>query len=134
LPNLGVTYAAMLGAQAVGVANPVNPMLAEEHLVDILTLTGARILPAPGPGRATDLWEKAQRVAARLPGLIALGTVGGPSEHEGDVGHIVDFTAVAAEQPADRLVTTARRGGDSAAYFHTGGTTGVPKVAPHARQ
>lgn len=132
LPNLGATYAALLGAQAIGVANPVNPMLAEEHLVDILTLTGARILLAPGPALSADLWNKARRVAARLPGPVALGAVGAPPTHGRGAGPIVDFTAVAAEQPAGRFVTTARRGGDDiAAYFHTGGTTGVPKVAPH---
>lgn len=132
LPNLGATYAALFGAQAVGVANPVNPMLAEEHLVDILTLTGARILLAPGPGLSADLWHKAQRVAARLPRAITLAAMGSPSGHgNSGWGSVVDFTTVAAEQPADRLVTTARRGGDDiAAYFHTGGTTGVPKVAP----
>ncbi|MFI0454484.1 acyl-CoA synthetase, partial [Actinomadura sp. 6N118] len=130
LPNLGDTYAALFGAQAIGIANPVNPMLAEDHLVDILTLTGAQILLAPGPALSADLWDKAQRVAARLPGLIAVAAVGSPPGH-GSVP-TVDFTAMAAQQPADRLLTTARRSGDDiAAYFHTGGTTGVPKVAPH---
>lgn len=130
LPNLGATYAALLGAQAVGIANPVNPMLAEDHLVDILTLTGARIVLAPGPELSPDLWGKALRVAARLPGLIAVGAVGSPPRH-GDAD-TVDFTAFAAEQPADRLLSDTPRGGDDiAAYFHTSGTTGLPKVAPH---
>ncbi|MBL7501961.1 acyl-CoA synthetase [Frankia sp. CNm7] len=130
LPNLGVTYAALLGAQAVGIANPVNPMLAEEHLVDILTITGAQVLVAPGPGLSAHLWDKAQRVAARLPGLIAVAAVGSPPVSS--PVPTVDFTAMTAEQPADRLVTTVRRGGDDiAAHFHTGGTTGTPKIAPH---
>lgn len=133
LPNCGAGYAALLGAQAVGIANPVNPMLAEDHLVDILILTGARIILAPGPGLSPELWAKAQRVAARLPGLAAVAAVGSPPGPADD-GSVptVDFTAIAAGQPADRLATTARRGsGDIAAYFHTGGTTGAPKVAPH---
>ena len=134
LPSLGATYAALLGAQAVGIASPVNPMLAEDHLVGILNLTGARLLLAPGPGLSPGLWEKAQRVAARLPGPVTVATVGSPPAGRGDGLSIptADFAAVAAQQPADRLVTATRRGpGDLAAYFHTGGTTGVPKVAPH---
>ncbi|MDX6740148.1 acyl-CoA synthetase [Actinocorallia sp. A-T 12471] len=128
LPNLGATYAALLGAQAVGIANPVNPMLAEDHLVEILTLTGADLILAPGPGLSPDLWAKARRIAARLPGRPALAAVGSPP----DAPDALDLTALAAAQPSDRL-TTARRPGpdDVAAYFHTGGTTGVPKVAPH---
>lgn len=77
LPNLGATYAALLGAQAVGIAQPVN-----HHLVDILTLTHARILLAPSPPLSAELWEKAERVASRLPDLIAVadrGTQGPPS-------------------------------------------------------
>ncbi|ROO86815.1 fatty-acyl-CoA synthase [Actinocorallia herbida] len=128
LPNLGATYAALLGAQAAGIAAPVNPMLAEDHLVEILTLTGPDVLLAPGPDLSPELWAKARRIAARLPGLRALAAVGGPPGAEGGA----DFDAVAAAQPADRLRTGHRPGpGDLAAYFHTGGTTGVPKVAPH---
>lgn len=133
LPNLGATYAALLGAQAVGIANPVNPMLADDHLVEILSLTGARLLLAPGPGLAPDLWAKAQRIAPRLPGLRALLAVGSPPDPQhGPALEEADFGALTREQPADRLLTARHPGPqDLAAYFHTGGTTGVPKVAPH---
>ncbi|MCP9950943.1 acyl-CoA synthetase [Actinomadura madurae] len=127
LPNSGAAYAALLGAQAVGIANPVNPMLAEDHLAEILTLTGARLLLAPGPGVSPRLWDKAQRIAARLPDPLILAAAGSPP---GDMG--ADFDASAARQPPDKLCTGRRpRPDDLAAYFHTGGTTGVPKVAPH---
>src|SRR5512139_3864901 len=133
LPNLGATYAALLGAQAVGIAGPVNPMLAEDHLVEILALTGAEVLLAPGPGLSPDLWDKARRIASRLPALRALAAVGSPPDTaDGNALEGIDFDTLAAAQPADRLLTERRRGpGDLAAYFHTGGTTGVPKVAPH---
>ncbi|MEO3784145.1 acyl-CoA synthetase [Actinocorallia sp. B10E7] len=133
LPNLGATYAALLGAQAVGIAGPVNPMLAEDHLVEILTLTGADLLLAPGPGLSPELWDKARRIASRLPGLRALLAVGSPpGPQNGLTVEEVDFDALAAAQSADRLLTEHRpKPEDLAAYFHTGGTTGVPKVAPH---
>ncbi|GAB2827849.1 acyl-CoA synthetase [Actinocorallia aurea] len=138
LPNLGATYAALLGAQAAGIAAPVNPMLAEDHLVEILTLTGPDVLLAPAPGLSPELWAKARRIAARLPGLRALAAVGGPpasgdpADSGGAAFAAVDFDATAAAQPSDRILTGHRPGPqDLAAYFHTGGTTGVPKVAPH---
>ena len=133
LPNLGAVYGALLGAQAVGIVNPVNPLLAEDHLVEILALTGARILLAPGPGVSAGLWAKALRVASRLPGLRAVAAVGSPPD-PGTAGEVTvaDFASLAAGRPADRLLTDRRPGPrDLAAYFHTGGTTGVPKVAPH---
>ncbi|MFG1687958.1 acyl-CoA synthetase [Nonomuraea sp. NPDC049269] len=136
LPNSGHTYAALLGAQAVGVANPVNPMLAEQHIIDIFTLTRAEILVVAGSAMLPGLWEKALRVARGLPGLRALLVVGGNASldavHASATMRGGDFERLAAEQPGDRLITSHRpEPGDLAAYFHTGGTTGTPKIAPH---
>ncbi|MFG2004351.1 AMP-binding protein [Spirillospora sp. NPDC048911] len=111
LPNTGWTYAALLGAQAAGIANPVNPLLAEDHITGILSLTKARIIVT-----VPQLADKARRVAERLPAVRA----------------VLDLGDLAAGRPGDRLLTARRpRPGDLAAYFHTGGTTGTPKVAPH---
>ncbi|TMR93945.1 acyl-CoA synthetase [Nonomuraea basaltis] len=136
LPNSGHTYAALLGAQAVGVANPVNPMLAEHHIIDIFTLTRAEILVVAGSSMLPGLWEKALRVAEGLPGLRALLVVDGNATldavHTPAGVHGGDFERLTAEQPGDHLLTSHRPGPqDLAAYFHTGGTTGNPKVAPH---
>ena len=44
----------------------------------------------------------------------------------------LDFNAARAAMPADRLASGRRiQGSDVAAYFHTGGTTGAPKLAIH---
>jgi fatty-acyl-CoA synthase len=134
-PNTGATYTALLGAQAVGVANPVNPMLATEHIVEILSLTGAEILVAAGPDLAPAVWKKAKEVAARLPRLHALVAMGAPEvAPDGPAGKLLvgDFARLTADQPADVLHGfQVPKPEDIAAYFHTGGTTGKPKVAPH---
>jgi fatty-acyl-CoA synthase len=131
LPNTGITYAALLGAQAVGAASPVNPMLAEQHIIDILTMTRAEILVAAGPSLDRRPWQVAQRVAAGLPGLKALLLIGdAPCPRAGIRGD--SYERLAAAQPGDGLVTGRRPDpADVAAYFHTGGTTGTPKIAPH---
>jgi fatty-acyl-CoA synthase len=132
LPNSGATHAALFGAQAAGVAGPVNPSLTEEHITAILTLTGAQILVAAGPALDPALWEKAVRIAEALPALRVLLAVGGPAGPDAPGRYAGDFAALAAGQPADRLLSPYRPGpADLAAYFHTGGTTGTPKVAPH---
>ena len=41
----------------------------------------------------------------------------------------LDFDALLAQQPGDRLLGTPPTGEDVASYFHTGGTTGTPKLA-----
>lgn len=135
LPNTGTTYSAFFGAQVIGVANPVNPMLATEHIVDIFRLTGARVLVAPAPELDAAVWRRACAVAAALPDLRALISVGGAVD-DAPPRWAGDFDELAAVQP--RELTFDRRPGpaDLAAYFHTGGTTGTPKVAPqtHANQ
>ncbi|MCX4919044.1 acyl-CoA synthetase [Streptomyces sp. NBC_00687] len=131
LPNTGWTYAALLGAQAVGIAAPVNPMLDEQHIADILAVTEAEVLVTAGPRLSPPVWGKALRVAERLPGIRAVLAIGA-GEAPVDGRFRGDFARLAARQDAQALTTPHRRtAGDLAAYFHTGGTTGTPKIAPH---
>lgn len=131
LPNTPASYPALLGAQAIGIANPVNPMLATAHIINILELTGAKILIAPAPGLDPEGWRKACEVLAALPDITALITVGGdvPSPPARWVGDFDDLLSAQATTPLAALKN--RTATDIAAYFHTGGTTGIPKVAPH---
>ena len=131
LPNTPASYPAFLGAQAVGIANPVNPMLATPHIIDILRLTGAQILVAPAPTLDPAGWRKACDVMAAIPAITALITVGGPVTKPpprwvGDFDQLSNRCASTQLYIGDRRTST-----DLAAYFHTGGTTGTPKVAPH---
>lgn len=131
LPNTPASYPALLGAQAVGIANPVNPMLATAHIIDILRLTGAQILVAPAPKLDPHGWQKACEILAAVPGISAMVTVGGdvPEPPERWVG---DFDELSSGHDQAQLNTARQRQAtDIAAYFHTGGTTGTPKVAPH---
>ncbi|MEV0057991.1 acyl-CoA synthetase [Saccharopolyspora shandongensis] len=131
LPNTGTTYAALLGAQVIGIANPVNPMLATEHIIEIMRLTDVRILVAPAPELDPAGWYKACSVAEALPRLRALISVGGATR-AASPAWVGDFDLLADAQPSDHLIDEYRSAATNiAAYFHTGGTTGVPKVAPH---
>lgn len=131
LPNTGNTYAALFGAQAAGIANPVNPMLAAEHAAAILSLTEAQILVAAGPPLNPEIWDRAVRVAQALPGIRALVSMGGAPADPPDARYAGDFAELVRAQPHDRLIGPHRPGpADLAAYFHTGGTTGAPKVVP----
>ncbi|MFI6357082.1 acyl-CoA synthetase [Streptomyces sp. NPDC050743] len=137
-PNTAELPAALLAAQAAGIAAPVNPGLAPEHVEQLLRRGGARVLIAAGPQLDAQVWATARQVAAalRLDALLALAPTAadGPAPAlqpvEGvRVGYL---TELAASHPADRLVDIEpAAAGDLAAYFHTGGTTGTPKLAAH---
>jgi len=126
LPNLIETHAALWGAQAAGFAVPVNFLLQPEHIAGLLKAAGVRILVALGPHPALDIWQKALALREQMPGLLVVrvGTPDLPTE-----SHVIDFHHAMREQPGDRLVFgEPGRDDDLGACFHTGGTTGVPRL------
>jgi fatty-acyl-CoA synthase len=129
LPSLVETHATLWGAEAAGYAVPINFLLQPAHIAELLHASGASILVALGPHPQLDIWQKALALRAQIPGLKLL-RVGPPGATAEDGVH--DFHAELMQQPGDRLVFgEPGRGDDVAAYFHTGGTTGVPKLVAH---
>ncbi len=126
LPLRAEAYFTLLGGGAAGIVNPVNPFLEDWQIAEILATAGTRILVVPAPALDEALWAKIEAVRARLPQLKAVVTVGG----EGGTG--THPFAEADGLPGDRLLSGREiRGEDTVAYFHTGGTTGTPKLARH---
>jgi fatty-acyl-CoA synthase len=150
--NTAMLYAATLAAQAVGIAAPVNPALRGERIVELVRRTGSRVLIAAGPELDPRAWQ-AMLAVARATGMTAvlalrpdavggippaLTSAAGPgspdaaSHTQPDDLVIAYLDDVVAGQPADRLVGAAMPAADDlAAFVHTGGTTGSPKVAAH---
>ena len=129
LPLLPQSFFALYGAEGVGIANPVNPLLEPAQIADILRAAGTRVLVTLGPLADADAWAKVERLRGDVPSLRAVAAIGGGSGLGPDV---IDFDAALARQPTDRLVCGRTiAAGDTAAYFHTGGTTGMPKLVRH---
>ena len=132
LPSLIETYATLWGAETVGYAVPINFLLQPDSIAELIKASGAKILVALGPHPQLDIWEKALELRDQIPGLILIRVSPPGTPHEEG---LVDFTTAMAEQPADHLIFGEPRGGDEiAAYFHTGGTTGVPKLVAHTHR
>lgn len=130
LPSLPETQFALWGAEAAGIANPVNFLLQRRQIVELLKAAETRVLVALGPHPASDIWEKVEGLRDQVPTLRHVLRVGGDGDGDGD-----DFGALLARYPGDRLASGRRIDGrDVAAYFHTGGTTGSPKLALHTHQ
>jgi fatty-acyl-CoA synthase len=132
LPSLIETHATLWGAESAGYAVPINFLLQVEHIAALLEASGARILVALGPHPVLDIWPKALQLRERVPGLtlVRVAPPGTPSEDG-----VVDFHAALMTQPDDSLVFgDPGRDDDVAAYFHTGGTTGTPKLVAHTHR
>ncbi|MFV0276260.1 MAG: acyl-CoA synthetase [Parahaliea sp.] len=144
LPNIPQMHFAFWGAEAAGIANPVNPMLDVEHIAAILNEVESKVLITLAPAPGADLWEKASAVISQVPSLHAVltvdmsrltpgGTAGqGKTPAADGAVQVLDFDTCIAGFPGDELQSgRIIRPDDVASYFHTGGTTGVPKIAPH---
>ncbi len=130
LPNLPETHFAIWGGSLAGVANPINPLLTPEQIAEIMAAAGSRTLITGGPDKAYGVHDKARAVRALYPDLDTVIVIG-----EGDEGS-TSFEA-RRRYPADRLISGRLiESDDPSVYFHTGGTTGAPKLAQqtHANQ
>ena len=136
-PNCDELVTATLAAELAGIAAPINIGLSVEHIADLLGRSGARVLVAAGPDLAPEVWERAREIAVKtgMGALLALGPTGAaptePELHPIDGVRVGHLSALAAEQPHDAFVGEAPSAKDLAALFHTGGTTGTPKLAAH---
>ncbi len=132
LPSLVETHATLWGAETAGYAVPINFLLQPEHIAALLEASGARVLVALGPHPVLDIWQKALALRERVPGLklVRVSAPGVPLEDG-----VVDFHQALMAQPDDRLVfAEPGRDDDVAAYFHTGGTTGTPRLVAHTHR
>ena len=114
------------GRKRPGMRSPSISCCRPTALLELLKAAEAKVLVALGPHPQLDIWEKALQIREHMPGLklVRVSPPGTPAE-EG----VFDFATEIAKHPGDRLTCDATRGGDDlAAYFHTGGTTGVPKL------
>lgn len=131
LPNFPETYVAIRAAETAGISNPINPMLDPDHIRDILISSKAKVMIALGPVPGADIWEKIISIKNEVPGLEAVISLFGddaPSQFEGDVP-VIGFEKLLSKQDAGAFKGELPAIEDVCAYFHTGGTTGRPKLA-----
>lgn len=128
MPGVPETFFALWGAEIAAVANPVNYFLNASQIAGIMKEAGATALIAADPSLFPDIWPKVEEIRAAMPSLQVF-RVGGKDPAPAGV---VDFEAALDRQPGDRLLSPKPLERDTvAALFHTGGTTGLPKLARH---
>ena len=130
LPAFVETQYVLWGAETAGIACPINFLLQPEHIAELLRAAGARVLVACGPVPGSDIWQKALQVRSLVPDLVLVQLHGEKADDDG----IVDFVSACRAQPAGLTFSDLPLRNDVAAYFHTGGTTGLPKLVMHTHQ
>ena len=147
LPNCTETATALLGATVAGIANPINPLLEAQQIGAILRETEAKIVVTLRAFPKTDVAQKVAEAVALAPNVNTVIEVDlhryltgvkklivpliRPKVEVKHKARVLNWTAEMAKQPKDRLTFADSAGDRVAAYFHTGGTTGMPKVVQH---
>ena len=118
-PNCDGLITATLAAQLAGIAAPINNVLSADHITELIKRSGARVLIAAAPELDVTSWDTARRLldTGVIDTVFSLQPTGGIAKAER-----YDGSAFSGELPAPE---------DLAALFHTGGTTGAPKLAAH---
>ena len=146
LPNALETVVTLLAGAVAGIVCPINPLLDPVHIAALLRETKAKVVVTLKPFPRTDLAQKVAQAVAEAPGVATVlevdlapylpfpkSLIAGAMRPKTTARHtakVMGFAAAVARQsktltfadpPADRVAT----------YFHTGGTTGLPKVTQH---
>lgn len=146
LPNANETVFTLLGGMVAGIVNPINPLLDAEQVASILRETNAKVLVTMKSLPGSDVAQKAAEAAAMAPNIETILEVDllryvpppkswianlirpkNPYIHSAKT---LNFNKEIARQNTT-LDFVDSEGDRIAAYFHTGGTTGMPKVAQH---
>ena len=146
LPNSMETVLTYLGGAVAGIVNPINPLLDADQIGSILRETNAKVLVTLRAFPKTDVAQKAAEAADHAPNVKTIVEVDllkyltgikklivpliRPKITTNHGANVIDFNKSIAKQPKE-LTFKDPSGDRVAAYFHTGGTTGMPKVAQH---
>lgn len=147
LPNCTETAVTVLAGAVAGIVNPVNPLLDADQISSILRETKAKVVVTLKAFPKTEVAQKVAEAVRHAPAVKAVLEIDlnrylsppkswivpfvRPKNPVAHTARVLNFTAECARHPSDKLMFEDVRKDRVAAYFHTGGTTGMPKVAQH---
>lgn len=150
LPNLPETHLVLWGGQRAGIANMVNPLLEPEHMGAIIAAAGSQTVVTLAPFQGTEIFETVAAALAHAPQVKSVVLVDpgvylpgpmrdgmGQANAEVSIGgqdtRVYDLHTLIAAEDGDALAFDRPIGPETiASLFHTGGTTGLPKLAQHS--
>jgi fatty-acyl-CoA synthase len=124
LPATPTSFWSLLGAMSAGIVFPINWMMESQQILRLLREANVRAIIALGPTPGFKIWESLTSIASELPPGIPVWSVRGPN---GPLQPDTDLnTAIRSQLEARSFLEIT--GDDIAAYVHSGGTTGAPKI------
>ena len=155
LPSVPQAHFTIWGAEAAGIVNPINPLLEAEQIAEIMNAAGTQVLVTVAPfPKVSFIWEKVDHLRDLVPSLETILTVDLASFLSGPKKMLVQLMTWREKRRIhqgkqtirdfDQMLQTCNSSGldfvrdiepdDTASYFHTGGTTGTPKLARHTHR
>ncbi|MEM9180397.1 MAG: AMP-binding protein, partial [Pseudomonadota bacterium] len=145
LPNFPETHEIIWGAETVGIVNAINPFLEPATIRKLLSAAQSRIIVATPPLPGLNLWDPIVVLADELDHVTTILFVD-PARYFG-----MPPTRMPLKTPRGKPILRFQDERDAepesgltfdrkiepshiASLFHTGGTTGVPKLAPHTHE
>lgn len=151
LPNCNETAITLLAGCTAGIVNPVNPLLDPEQIAAILREANAKVLVTLAPFPRSDVAQRAHAAVELAPSVETVLEIDlkhylapplswavpfmRPKLKRCGRVRTLDFIREADRRGGARLNFAEEGGAERiGAYFHTGGTTGMPKLARHRQR
>ncbi len=147
LPNGIEAPVALLAGATAGIVTPINPLLKPEHMGAILREMRVKVVVTLRPFPRTDLAQNVAQAVALAPGVETVLQVDlsrylapplkwvvpliRPRMRVRHRAKVLDFHRAMASVPSGALEFSETLDDRICSYFHTGGTTGLPKIAQH---
>lgn len=151
LPNLPETHMVIWGGSAAGRVLAINPLLEADQIADLLRAANTKVLVTLEKTPKADLWEKCRAAVISVPSVEQIVTCSVFDWMDGPAGAVFRFVSKARPKTlkiinrpipitrfsdlikgarGDALEFKAPKPQDISTMLCTGGTTGLPKIAP----
>jgi len=150
LPSLNETVISFFGGMTAGIVAPINPLLETEQITALLKGTRAKVLVTLRSFPKSDLAQKAREVIQNTASIETIVEIDlrehcsaplkwlvpfiRPNISANHAIKVINFHQALANNNAEKLEFEERCDNRICAYFHTGGTTGMPKITQHRQQ
>jgi fatty-acyl-CoA synthase len=126
LPAVPQLFWSVIAAMSTGIVFPMNWMLEPKHLLHLISESRAKAIIALGPTPNYSIWEAVSSFANELRSGTMVWSVPGPGGRVLPVSDLDTNSSMETERSVEAAsVVTSDK---IAAYLHSGGTTGLPKI------
>ncbi len=148
LPNCNEAVISFIGGVCAGIVCPISPLLGADQIAGILREINAKVVVTLAPFPKTDVAQRVDEAVRLAPGVQTVVEIDlkkyltpplswivpliRPKLNRSHNAVVISFSKLLESHSAQKLAFDDHNEDRIGAYFHTGGTTGMPKVAQHS--